>query len=33
MEQPQEVENVNSESKDGTLTVARDGMLYFFFDR
>jgi hypothetical protein len=30
---PRLVENVNSESKDGTPTVARDGMLYFFSDR
>ena len=30
---PRLVENVNSESKDGTPTVARDGTLYFFSDR
>ena len=30
---PRLVENVNSESKDGTPTAARDGTLYFFSDR
>jgi len=30
---PRPVENVNSGSKDGTPTVARDGTLYFFSDR
>jgi Tol biopolymer transport system component len=30
---PRPVENVNSKSKEGTPTVARDGTLYFFSDR
>ena len=30
---PRRVENVNSEGKEGSPTVARDGTLYFFSDR